>query len=75
MKDDSAFKRVWYFDNKHTSEQDDGVNEGASLGFTKQQVDTFKIAFKLFDEDGDNTISTREIGNIMRSIGLDPSEE
>lgn len=31
-------------------------------------------AFSLFDEDGDGTITTVELGTIMQSLGQDPTE-
>ena len=31
-------------------------------------------AFALFDKDGDGTITTRELGTVMRSLGHDPSD-
>ncbi|KAL4238659.1 hypothetical protein ACF0H5_003366 [Mactra antiquata] len=34
-----------------------------------------KQAFKIFDKDGDGTISTQELGTVMRSLGQDPSED
>lgn len=37
-------------------------------------VTEFKEAFSLFDKDGDGTMTTKELGTVMRSFGLDPSE-
>ena len=34
----------------------------------------FKEAFSLFDKDGDGTISNKELGTVMRSLGQNPSE-
>lgn len=34
----------------------------------------FREAFNLFDKDGDGTMTTKELGTVMRSFGLDPSQ-
>ena len=34
----------------------------------------FKEAFKLFDKDGDGTITTMELGTVMRSLNQNPTE-
>ncbi|KAH0478047.1 MAG: hypothetical protein KVP17_003070 [Porospora cf. gigantea B] len=41
---------------------------------TEEQIAEFKEAFALFDTDGDGTITTREIGTVMRSLGQNPTE-
>lgn len=38
------------------------------------QIAEFKEAFSLFDKDGDGTITTKELGTVMRSLGQNPSE-
>jgi calmodulin len=34
----------------------------------------FKEAFSLFDKDSDGTITTKELGTVMRSLGQNPTE-
>ena len=34
----------------------------------------FKEAFGLFDKDGDGTITSKELGTVMRSLGQNPTE-
>ena len=47
---------------------------GGLEGLTEDQVAEFKEAFSLFDKDGDGTISTTELGIVMRSLGQNLSE-
>lgn len=41
---------------------------------TEEQIAEFKEAFSLFDNNGDGTITTGELGIVMRSLGQNPTE-
>ncbi|KAJ8308351.1 hypothetical protein KUTeg_013225 [Tegillarca granosa] len=41
---------------------------------TEEQISEFKEAFSLFDKDGDGTITSKELGIVMRSLGQNPTE-
>lgn len=42
--------------------------------FTKDQIANFKEKFSQFSKDGDGTISTKDLKNLMISLGQNPSE-
>ncbi|KAF8657585.1 hypothetical protein AX16_002168, partial [Volvariella volvacea WC 439] len=41
---------------------------------TEEQISEFKEAFSLFDKDGDGSITFKELGTVMRSLGQNPTE-
>ncbi|XP_070610997.1 calmodulin-like [Erythrolamprus reginae] len=41
---------------------------------TEEDIAKFKEAFMLFDRNGDGTITTRELGTVLRSLGQNPTE-
>ncbi|KAG3271868.1 CALM2-like [Ictidomys tridecemlineatus] len=47
---------------------------GIADQLTEEQIAEFKEAFPLFDIDRDGTITTKELGTIMRSLGQNPTE-
>jgi calmodulin len=42
---------------------------------TDDKMREFKEAFEMFDRDRDGLINSKELGNILRSLGHDPSEQ
>ena len=40
----------------------------------EEQIAEFKEAFSIFDKNGDGAISREELGNVMKSLGQDPTE-
>eukprot|EP00058_Branchiostoma_floridae_P007765 XP_002593253.1 hypothetical protein BRAFLDRAFT_87234 [Branchiostoma floridae] len=41
---------------------------------TEEQIAEFKEAFSLFDKDGDGSITTLELGTVMKSLGQNPTQ-
>mmetsp|Transcript_18633 Transcript_18633/g.20258 ORF Transcript_18633/g.20258 Transcript_18633/m.20258 type:complete len:189 (+) Transcript_18633:256-822(+) len=50
------------------------IEDKMASNLTEEQIAEFKEAFSLFDKDGDGTISVRELGTVMRSLGQNPTE-
>ena len=46
--------------------------EEQEVELTDEQITEFKEAFSPFDKDGDGTITTKELGTVMRSLGQTP---
>ena len=41
----------------------------------EMEIAEYKEAFQIFDRHGEGAISSKELGTIMRSLGLNPSDE
>ena len=41
---------------------------------TEDQIGEFQDAFTLFDTDHDGIITTKELGSVLRQVGLNPTE-
>merc|ERR1711894_66450 len=52
-----------------------GTMGDEKMEMTTDQIAEFKEAFSLFDKDGDGTITTKELGTVMRSLGQNPTEQ
>jgi len=46
----------------------------AIMEFSQDQLSELKEAFSLFDRDGDGSITTKELGIVMRQLGQNPTE-
>lgn len=44
------------------------------VNLTEEQVAEFKEAFEIFDKDKDGYITIKELGDIMKDLGQNPSE-
>ena len=40
----------------------------------EEQIGEYREAFELFDKNNDGNISTKELGQVMRSLGQNPTE-
>ncbi|KAL5021564.1 hypothetical protein ScPMuIL_000719 [Solemya velum] len=43
--------------------------------YSEEQIKELREAFRLFDKDGDDSITAEELGTVMRSLGQFPSTE
>lgn len=43
-------------------------------GFTEEQLSDFRDAFTLFDDRGDDKIHKQHLGEVVRALGLNPTE-
>ncbi|KAK7040735.1 hypothetical protein VNI00_009641 [Paramarasmius palmivorus] len=56
------------------SDEAEQQRTGEASHNSEEQISEFKEAFSLFDKDGDGTITTKELGTVMRSLGQNPTE-
>ena len=42
---------------------------------TKEEIEDFRKAFSMFDNDGSGTISSRELVTAMQNLNLKPTED
>jgi len=47
---------------------------GGFQGLSRSMVDSYRQAFTLFDKDGDGFITLNELGTVMRSLGVYPTQ-
>lgn len=45
-----------------------------TASLSDQQLEDLRQTFALFDDDGNGEITAQELGNVMRQLGLKPSE-
>ena len=43
--------------------------------FSAAKMNELRNAFSLFDRDGDGSISAKELGSVMKTMGMAPSED
>lgn len=51
-----------------------GGTDVVALGFDTTLSPEHEAAFKMFDKDGDGTITSTELGFVLRSLGQNPTE-
>jgi calmodulin len=66
LKEKASLFNRW----KNNSLQDQTIE-----GMSNEEMEEYKEAFKLFDKDGNGSISSKELGVAMRSLGQNPTEQ
>ncbi|KAK3305871.1 uncharacterized protein B0T15DRAFT_213250 [Chaetomium strumarium] len=51
------------------------ASKSGSNTLPQDQIDQYKQVFEIFDKDGTGDITADELGNVMKELGLNPSEE
>ena len=49
--------------------------EKYSVKISDEEFEGYKNTFIMFDKDGDGTVSTKELGAVMRSLGTNPDPD
>ena len=44
-------------------------------GFSEAEREEYYAAFRMFDEDESGTISTKELGKVMKQLGKNPTDQ
>ncbi|XP_066279450.1 calmodulin-like isoform X1 [Branchiostoma lanceolatum] len=57
------------------ADKDAPTPSGSLAGISDPQLQEYRDAFKLFDKDGDGSITIDELGTVMRNLGQFPSED
>lgn len=52
-----------------------GLQQTGEAGCDEACIALLRDSFSLFDKDGDGTITTKELGTVLRSFGQHPTEE
>ena len=47
----------------------------AAAGLSDAQIEEFREAFHLFDRNQDGTITSKDLGSVLKAIGQNPSDE
>jgi calmodulin len=42
---------------------------------TEEQIETYKVAFSMYDKNGDSKITIDELGDDVRNLGINPSKQ
>ena len=50
------------------------AQKSSTIVLTDEQRTEFREAFDLFDRNGDGSITSNELGHVMRCLGQEPSE-
>merc|ERR1719244_1385024 len=48
---------------------------GEFQGFSEEQINSFREAFSIFDQNGNGSITSGELAQVMRTLGQNPTEE
>ncbi|CAF0752818.1 unnamed protein product [Brachionus calyciflorus] len=51
------------------------MSSKTNVKMSQKEIQDYQEAFNFFDSDRDGYINTQEVGKVMRSVGLYPSEE
>jgi len=53
----------------------DETQQNNKAKYTREELEEYKQVFALFDTDGSGAIGTDELGEAMRSMGMNPTPQ